>query len=94
MALQNFICKKSTASSKGGFVNTIVSETSKSVIVFGQEKTETVTRTYYIKTPKPIAVNAKAELDLDNFRIVERPYTFVDEETGEEKTIACKWLHL
>lgn len=94
MALENFICKKSTSSSKGGFVNTIVSETTKSVEVFGQIKSETVTRTYYIKTEKAIAVNATAQLDLGKFRIVERPYTFVDEETGEQKTIACKWLHL
>ena len=92
--LEKFKCVKSTESSKGGFVNTIVTEQTKSVEVFGQMKEDVIKRTYYIKTPKAIAVNSTADLDLGKFRVVERPYTFVDEETGEEKTIACKWLHL
>jgi len=94
MATELFKCVKSTESSKGGFVNTIVTEQVKTAIVFGQEKQDVSRRTYYIKTPKAIPVNKEAELDLANFRVVERPYTFTDEETGEEKTIACKWLHL
>jgi hypothetical protein len=94
MATETFKCVKSTLSSKGGFVNTIVTEQRKSVEVFGQMKEEVTKRTYYIKTEKTIPLNKEAQLDLANFRIVERPYTFTDEETGEEKTIACKWLHL
>ena len=94
MATETFKCVKSTQSSKGGFVNTIVTEHKKSVEVFGQIKEEVTKRTYYINTEKTIPLNKEAQLDLANFRIVERLYTFTDEETGEEKTIACKWLHL
>lgn len=51
-------------------------------------------QTYYISAPQQVQKGQEIELDLNMFNIVEHPYSFTDEETGEITTIGLKWLHL
>ena len=53
--------------------------------------------TYYAAVKSgALKVSAGEEIDLDltAFDISVRPYSFVDEQTGEEKTVDLKWLSL
>ncbi len=61
------------------------------VLVFGIKKT--VKRTYYIGgMPSEVKVNTEIKEDLAKFEIVERPYSYV--EDNETVTINLKWLHV
>jgi hypothetical protein len=43
---------------------------------------------------KPTKVGTVDELELDNFRIEERPYDTVDTTSGEVVKLMLKWLHV
>lgn len=88
---------KVTASSNGGFVVTLKEDNKnvQSVIVdtpFGKatksDGRETL-NTYYMKLNDSPPINLEAEIDLDDYNIVERPFT-----TDSDKDIDMKWLHL
>lgn len=79
--------------SKGG-ASHVVKLQSKIVQDLGILGPKEVTRTYYISVKNTIAIGTKVPLDVDAFDVKEYSYTFEDDETGEEKEIMCKWLHL
>ena len=85
-----FTVAKVTKNQDGGFVTTLKREVTKDT-PFGEKKTQ---QTFYVSGPKELAVDSTITVDMAMFRIAEYPYTFTDEETGEEQTIQCKWLHL
>lgn len=85
-----------TPSVNGGVILKLQNKTEAKAVetAFGT-KTASKQTTYYMKVDKPIAVGFKADLDIDAFEVVERPYTIEDENSEDNgKTINCKWLHI
>jgi len=87
----DFTVDKSTVSENGGFVTTLVCETEEAVVEHNGVKIRKAGRklTYYINTVDEYDEHDEIELDLDDFDIVERPFT-----TKKGKSITLKWLHL
>lgn len=83
------VVEKSSPSQNGGFINKIVSKTSKQVKVLGVTKTTDVKQTYYIKTDEEVATGLETEIDLSAFTVTPRPFTAED---GTEMQL--KWLHI
>jgi hypothetical protein len=87
------VSKCSTQASKNGnFIHTLKTE-GKEVNVLGQSKVSGQL-TYFIALSKPTKVGTVDELDMDQFRIEERPYEVVNQTTGEMEKIMLKWLHV
>lgn len=59
---------------------------------FGTKVTP-VKHTFYMKVIDPCEVGFKAKQDLDIFNIVERPFSFANEQ-AEQVEVWCKWLHV
>lgn len=81
--------EKSTLSSKGGYVNTIVGV--KKTTALGVAKTSKLR--FLMKTDEAAEVGSEHELDLACYNQVVRESKVVDQETGEERTISSTWLH-
>jgi hypothetical protein len=87
------VSKCSTQASKNGnYIHTLKTE-GKEVSVLGQTKVSGQL-TYFIALSKPTKVGTVDELELDNFRIEERPYETVDTTSGEVVKLMLKWLHV
>ena len=58
-------------------------------------KTQKVQHTFYMKLDDAPEVGFKADMNLDEWRITERPY-IIDDETSDMhgQTIMLKWLHM
>lgn len=85
---------KATATKKGdGFITKLQNKQDKSVTTAFGKKTATTQVTYYAKFDEQKPAGFTAELDLDMFRVEERPYEIPE---GENKgvTIMNKWLHI
>lgn len=76
----------------GNYIHTVKTEGKKEV-VFGVEKPASQL-TYFIALPSAVPVGTEDNLDLDKFRVEERPYEVADQDTGEMKTLMLKWLHI
>lgn len=87
--MKKFKCIKSTASSKGGFINKLSSTST--IDVFGVKKT--ISETYYLKTDTAIAEGKEDIIPMEMFKVEERPFEYVDETTGEVTAMNLKWLH-
>ena len=87
------VSKCSTKPSKNGnFIHTLKTE-GKVVNVLGQEKVSGQL-TYFIALAKPTPVGSEHELDMDLFRVEERPYEVADTATGALVKLMLKWLHI
>lgn len=84
MAKVLFTVEKSTESENGGFVNTITTE--RKSTVFGVAKVAKIR--FLLKTEEQPAIGATQELDLADYKQVER--SFVGEN---EEIITSTWLH-
>ena len=82
----------SKASSRGNYIHTLKTE-GKTIQVLGQEKVSGQI-TYFIALAKPTKVGTEHELDMDMFRVEERPYEVANPDTGEKQTLMLKWLHI
>lgn len=78
--------------SNGNYIHSVKTEGKKETVL-GVEKSSSQL-TYFIALPKPVAVGTTDNLDLDKFRVEERPYEVADTDTGEMKTLMLKWLHI
>lgn len=52
-----------------------------------------VKHTFYMKVSEPCTVGFEALQDLSIFNIVERPFSFVNDDS-EQVEVWCKWLHV
>lgn len=82
-----FKVTKSTASSKGGFVNTL--ECTSSVKVFGVTKTTVHKR--FMKTDDAVEIGTEANIEMNQYS--EQPYTSQYEVDGELRTGVSIYLH-
>lgn len=90
MSTVNLKVVSATASKNGGFIHKLQSNTTKVVkTVFGA-KTQESQATYYMKLDEAAPIGMEAELDLSEFKVVDRE--FLLEDTGE--IIMLKWIHL
>lgn len=86
---------KSTASTKGGHILKLQHKESKSIETPFGKKTQESQETYYMKVDNPGTVGFKAELDLSQFRIIERDFKVEDPNSDlNGQTIQLKWLSL
>jgi hypothetical protein len=81
---------KATTSSNGGQVLTLSEVKTKEPVAtpFGTTNRSSYGETFYMKVQEAPEKGFEAEVDLDNFRIVERPFT-----TSDGKEIVLKWLY-
>lgn len=91
--------ESSTVSSKGGAILKLVNKQDKSIQTPFGLKTAGVQQTFYMKVDQPVPVATKGALDLDQFNIVERAFTFKEEDStkenfGADVTVQLKWLHI
>ena len=96
MALVKLSVTKATPCADGsGFIVTAQRKDTKTVMTaFGVSKTGGSQETYYVKLSAQPTVT-EVELELDDWKIVERPFTITDESSDNfGKTIPLKWLHL
>ena len=95
MTTVNLTLISKTPSENGGEILKLQNADEKAEQTAFGMKTQKTQVTYYMKVDKcPLAKGKSADLDLDMFNIVERPFEIEDEETKEMKTIHLKWLHL
>lgn len=89
----NLKCASCTPTEKAdGFILKLVhSHTIEKKTPFGN-KVQPVQHTFYMKVQDECKPDFAADMNLDEWRITERP--FVIDENGEEKEILLKWLHL
>ena len=92
MSIVKLTVDKSKSSKNGGFVLTLkeLGTSMAKSTPFGDTKTNPVKATYYMKTDTAPAVGFEAEIDLDDYDIIERPFTPEDSDTE----ITLKWLHI
>ena len=76
-----------------GFVVKLQTKEDKSVVTAFGTKTSATQETYYMKLDTAPAVGFKAPLEMDDFKVVERPYT-ITEGPDAGTTIMLKWLHI
>ena len=62
------------------------------VTPFGK-KSQPVQHTFYMKVAESCAVDFTAEMNLDEWKITERPFEFTDEDSVVQN-VNLKWLHL
>ena len=96
MAKVNLSVTKSTPCSDGsGFIVTAQRKDVTTVLTpFGVSKTGGSQETYYVKLNAQPTI-MEVELELNDWKIVERPFTITDESSENfGKTISLKWLHL
>lgn len=86
----NLTVVSATLSSNGGFIHKLQNKTSTVVDTPFGKKTQDSQVTYYMKLDDAAPIGMQAEIDIDNFKVVERPYTVPD--TGE--VLELKWLQL
>ena len=80
-------------SSNGGHIIKLQNKAVKTLVTpFGTKKTESQT-TYYMKLETPGKVGFKADLDIEQFNVIEREFTPEDAEPGAEP-LMLKWLQL
>lgn len=86
--VKKFTVEKSTISTNGGYVNTLVSETK--IKVFGVEKT--TKHRLLLKTDEEIAKGTVDSIELNDYNIVARQSVI---ESGENAgvVITSQWLH-
>lgn len=82
----------STASKNGNFIHTVKTE-GKTVNVMGVDKVSGQL-TYFIALPQPVKAGTEHEIDMDLFRVEERPYEVASKDTGEMQKLMLKWLHI
>lgn len=80
---RNFKVIKSTESTKGGFVNTI--ETESTIKIFGVDKT--TRNRFLMKTDGVVALGTQQVIDLDEYNQVPRSSEL------DGRTITSTWLH-
>jgi len=82
----------SKPSKNGNYIHTVKTE-GKTVNALGVDKVSGQL-TYFIALPKAVKVGSEHELDMDQFRVEERPYEVADTTTGEMQKLMLKWLHI
>ncbi len=83
----------STPSSKGGHILKLQNKEAKEMITpFGKKKVDSQT-TYYMKVEEAQKVGFKADLDVDQFKVVDREFVPEDAVAGAPALI-LKWLQL
>jgi hypothetical protein len=75
------------ASKNGNFIHTLKTE-GKTVNVLGVNKTSGQL-TYFLALPQAVKVGTEHEINMDEFRVEERPFT-----TPDNETLMLKWLHI
>ena len=82
---------KCTESSNGGYVLTL-KEKSPSVVVdtpFGKQSTSDTLNTFYMKVEDSLETGFSADINLNDYEIVEREF-----QTDKGKELILKWLHI
>lgn len=92
LALECTSCTQTDA--KDGYILTLKHNSTKEMKTAFGKKVTPISYTFYMKVSEQCEVGFKAEQDLDVFNIVEREFTFTNDETGEPVTAWLKWLHL
>jgi hypothetical protein len=89
-------CVSSTETQdKTGYINKLQHKSTISATTPFGAKTQPVQHTFYMKTDTPVKPGFKASLNLDEYRITERPYDIDDASSDlNGQTIMLKWLHL
>lgn len=87
--IAEFTVEKSTESSKGGFINKLVMLAVVSTKVFGVTKTQEVKQTVYLKTDEKLKAGKKDKINLDEWTVIERPFT-----TPDGTVVNLKWLSI
>ncbi len=82
---------KCTESSKGGYIVKLQGKSGNKTAMFGTTVASSQS-TYYVKLAEEVAVGITEDVDLDLFDIVEREFTFTDDEDNEVIAM-LKWLH-
>lgn len=86
----------STPSQNGGFILKLQNKSTKEIATPFGKKVSDHQETYYMKVAENTCqVGFKAEMDLSQFNIVERPYTIDDPNSDiNGQTIQLKWLQI
>ena len=93
--MQKLKCVKCTSSKNGGFILKLQNKEEKSIETPFGKKTQTSQNTYYMKVDEECAVGTEAELNVDDFNVIERQYTIDDESSDlHGETIQLKWLSI
>jgi hypothetical protein len=88
-------CVSCSATEAGdGFILTLKHESFKEMKTpFGVKK-QPIRHTFYMKVSDECPVDTEADMNMDDFNIIERVFETKDETTGEVITMWLKWLHL
>jgi len=86
----------STPSSNGGFVLKLQNKSTKEIVTPFGKKVSDHQETYYMKVAENACqVGFKADLDLSQFNIIERPFVVTDEQSDlKGQTLQLKWLQI
>lgn len=91
--LINLTVVSSSVSSKGGHIVKLQNKSAKQQITpFGVKKVDSQT-TYYIKLETAGVVGFSADLDIDQFNVVDREFVPEDAKPGDPAMV-LKWLQL
>jgi hypothetical protein len=95
MSTINLEVVKSTPSKNGGHILKLQHKESKSIDTPFGKKTQESQETYYMKVDDAGQLGFKAELDISQFRVIERDFTVEDPQSDlNGQTIQLKWLSL
>ena len=95
MPTVNLEVVKSTPSTRGGHILKLQHKESKYIDTPFGKKTQESQETYYMKVDNPGQVGFKADLDLAQFRVIERDFTVEDPNSDlNGQTIQLKWLSI
>lgn len=82
-----FTVEKSTPSSNGGFINTLVNMKLVEVELFGIKELKEVKTSYHIKTSVALEVGKVDKLNMQQFDIIRRDF-----KGNDGKTASALWL--
>jgi hypothetical protein len=80
----------STKTKNGNFMNKLIGEGEKVKTAFGI--VEGAKRTFYMFTDQTNAKGLEAEVELNNFDVVQRPYEFTDDD-GKDQIAKLSYLY-
>jgi xanthine dehydrogenase molybdopterin-binding subunit B len=84
------VTKVTQGKERGNFVHTF--KTTGAKISIGGIELANGTRTYYASLKASLGEGKEIEVDMNQFKVTENPYTFTDKDTNEQKTVNVKWL--
>jgi hypothetical protein len=84
------VVEKSTASSNGGFINTLTSIKLVEVKLFGVTELKEVRTAYHFKTSAALTVGAEDDVNMQQFDIIRRDFIGDDGKTASALWLAPK----